>query len=60
MNQPLLEGRAVRMVKRRGKMKKGQKAKFSVKKNRRTGRYTKINKQTHRIISNTKAKPSKT
>ena len=32
-------------------MKKGQKAKFSVKKNRKTGRYTKINKLTYQIKS---------
>lgn len=40
-------------------MKRGQKAKFSVRKNRKTGRYTKINKRSHRIVSNTRAKPSK-
>jgi len=41
-------------------MKKGQKSRFSVRKNRKTGRYVKIDRQSHRIISNTKAKPSKT
>jgi len=40
-------------------MKKGQKGRFSVRKNRKTGRYVKIDKQRHRIVSNTKAKPSK-
>jgi len=40
-------------------MKKG-KSRFSVRKNRKTGRYVKIDRQRHRIISNTRAKPSKT
>lgn len=35
------------------------KSKYSVRKVK-GGRYVKINKQSHRIISNTKAKPSKT
>jgi len=38
---------------------KRAKSRFSVRKNRKTGRYVKIDRQRHRIVSNTRAKPSR-